>query len=361
MSDKDDDSEKSFDPTPEKLKKAREEGNVPKSVDLSVAAAYVGLAIAFYATGESVVEEFGTILLAFLDQPDRLASVFFGGAATAPVGMLLQATVLAVLPWFAIPFVLVFLSILAQKAFVFAPKKLKPKLSKISVISNAKNKFGRSGLFEFGKSFLKLIVYSICLGVYVYMRLPDMIASSATGAMAVIILLAKLAMEFLVIAILLALPIGVVDAAFQHADHKRKNMMSRKEVTDEVKNSEGDPHFKGQRRQRGQEIALSQMLGAVPDADVIVVNPTHYAVALQWSREKGAAPTCVAKGVDEMAAAIREKAQEHGVPIHSDPPTARAMYATVEIGDEISEEHYAPVAAAIRFAEAMRQKAKGRV
>ncbi|SCZ74021.1 EscU/YscU/HrcU family type III secretion system export apparatus switch protein [Epibacterium ulvae] len=361
MSGQDDDSDKSFDPTPEKLKKAREEGNVPKSVDLSVAAAYIGFTIALYTAGESVVTRFGSILMTFLDQPDRMAAVFFDGTATAPVGMLLQSTMLSLLPWFAIPFVLVFLSILAQKAFVFAPKRLKPKLSKISVISNAKNKFGRSGLFEFGKSFLKLVLYSICLGVFVYWRLPEMIASSATGATSVMMLLAKLAMEFLIIAILLSLPIGVIDAAFQHADHKRKNMMSRKEITDETKNSEGDPHFKGQRRQRGQEIALSQMLGAVPDADVIVVNPTHYAVALQWSREKGAAPTCVAKGVDEIAAAIRQKAQESGVPIHSDPPTARAIFATVEIGQEIHEEHYAPVAAAIRFAEEMRKKAKGRI
>ena len=103
------------------------------------------------------------------------------------------------------------------------------------------------------------------------------------------------------------------------------------------------------------------MIAAVPDADVVIVNPTHYAVVLKWSREQGSAPSCVAKGVDEIAAAIREKAQEHGVPIHSDPPTARALYATVEIGEEIQEEHYGPVAAAIRFAEAMREKAKGRV
>jgi flagellar biosynthetic protein FlhB len=103
------------------------------------------------------------------------------------------------------------------------------------------------------------------------------------------------------------------------------------------------------------------MMADVPKADVVIVNPTHYAVALQWSREKGSAPKCVAKGVDEVAAAIRRVANEHAVPIHSDPPTARALHATIEIGEEIMEEHYAPVAAAIRFAEAMRQRAKGGV
>ena len=108
-------------------------------------------------------------------------------------------------------------------------------------------------------------------------------------------------------------------------------------------------------------IAQNQMMAEVPKADVIIVNPTHYAVALKWSRLPGEAPICVAKGVDEIARAIRETAQEAGVPIHSDPPTARSLYATAEIGEEIGPDFYRAVAAAIRFAEAMREKAKNRI
>ncbi|MEX5597737.1 flagellar type III secretion system protein FlhB [Pseudophaeobacter sp. C1-32P7] len=359
MSGGDDDSDKSFEPTAQKLQKAREKGEVAKSTDLSVAAAYLGLVVALYVSGSGMVEGFGTVLISLLDQPDRLAQQMFTGAASAPVGGILMALVIPILPIFILPFGAVLLSILAQRALVFAPSKLEPKMSKISIISNAKNKFGRAGLFEFLKSFVKLVLYSICLGVYLSYRLPEMIASSGTGAFSVVAMLAQLGMEFLVIALLLALPVGVVDAVFQHAEHIRKNMMSRQEIQDEVKDSEGDPHVKGQRRQKGQQIAMGQMMADVPKADVVIVNPTHYAVALQWSREKGSAPKCVAKGVDEVAAAIRRVANEHAVPIHSDPPTARALHATIEIGEEIMEEHYAPVAAAIRFAEAMRQRAKG--
>ncbi len=361
MSGQDDDSEKSFDPTPEKLKKARENGDVAKSTDLSVAAAYLGLVVAFFGTGLGPVQNLGSTMMMFFDQPDRLVELYFEGSSSSPVSSLIASVLLAVLPWFAVPACLVLLSILGQKAFVVAPSKLEPKLSKISPISNAKSKFGRSGFFEFFKSFIKLLIYSIGLGYFLTSHMPEMIASAATGPFSVMMLLASLMMSCLIIATLIATGIGILDASFQHAEFKRKNMMSRKEVTDEQKNSEGDPHFKGKRRQRGQEIALSQMIGVVPDADVVIVNPTHFAVALQWSREQGSAPTCIAKGVDEIAAAIREVAQEHGVPIHSDPPTARAIYATVEIDQEIQEEHYAPVAAAIRFAEAMREKAKGRV
>ena len=103
---------------------------------------------------------------------------------------------------------------------------------------------------------------------------------------------------------------------------------------------------------------LTQMMADVPRADVVIVNPTHYAVALTWSRQPGAAPVCVAKGVDEIAARIREIAAEAGVPIRSDPPTARALYATTDLGAEIAPEHYRPVAAAIRFAEMMRKRAR---
>ncbi|MGR3761342.1 flagellar type III secretion system protein FlhB [Roseobacteraceae bacterium NS-SX3] len=360
MSGQDDDSDKSFEPTPEKLRKAREKGEVAKSTDLSVAAGYMGLVIALYAAGGDSMQALGSVLMAFLDQPDRLAGQIFGdGSAAGPAGGLMGAAAKAVLVLFLLPFVLVLLSILGQRALVFAPSKLEPKLSRISLISNAKNKFGRAGLFEFFKSALKLTLYSVVLGVYLSYRMEDMVASAATGPHSVVLMLAQLSMEFLVIALLISLAIGVVDAVFQHAEHQRKNMMSLKEIRDEMKDSEGDPHMKGERRQRAQKIAMSQMMADVPKADVVVVNPTHYAVALQWSRAPGAAPVCVAKGVDEVAAAIRKVANENAVPIHSDPPTARALHASVEIGEEILEEHYAPVAAAIRFAEAMRQRAKG--
>ena len=157
---------------------------------------------------------------------------------------------------------------------------------------------------------------------------------------------------------LIAAVIGAIDYLWQRAEHLRRNRMSRKELMDEMKQSEGDPHMKSQRRQRGVEIATKQMVADTAKADVVIVNPTHYAVALQWKRESRRPPVCLAKGVDEVAARIREVAMEHGVPIHSDPPTARALHATIDIGQEIHPDHYKSVAAAIRFAEKMRQKAK---
>ncbi len=354
----DDDSEKSHEATPQKLQKAREKGEVAKSTDVSVAAAYGGLLLTAMVFGSGSVERFGSAMMVMLDQPDQLATLFFDGGASAPVGGLMRAVAAPLAPWFIIPAAAVVLSVLAQRAFVFAPTKIAPKLSRISILSNAKNKFGRSGFFEFFKSFAKLTLYSACLGLFLRARLPDMVGAAASGPLTGIALMARLCIEFMFLAVVIATAIAGLDMAWQYHEHLRKNRMSRKEIMDETKDAEGDPHMKQQRRQRGQQIAMNQMMADVPGADVVIVNPTHYAVALKWSRMRGAAPVCVAKGVDEIAATIRETAMTAGVPIHSDPPTARAIHATVELGQEISEDHYRAVAAAIRFAEQMRMRAR---
>lgn len=361
MSGQDDDSEKSFDPTPKKLADARKKGEIARSTDLQTAAGYVGLTVALLAVGSQVVENFGSALMTLLDQPAELAALVFEGDATAIMGGIGQSVGFAVLPIFVLPALAVLLTIAAQNGFVFAPTKLKPKLSKISIISNAKNKYGRGGLFEFAKSFSKLVIFSTCLALFLKSRLPEMVTAVQLSPGLIVSFLAELCIAFLFVVVMVSGAIGVVDALWQHSEHIRKNRMSRKDITDENKDSEGDPHMKQARRQRAQEIAMSQMMSDVPDADVVIVNPTHYSIALKWSRFSGSAPICVAKGVDEVARRIRETAQSNGVPVRSDPSTARALYAVVEIGEEIPPDLYQSVAAAIRFAEDMRVRAKQQV
>lgn len=360
MSGGDDDSDKSFDPTPQKLLEARKKGDVAKSTDLLTAASYLGLLVAIFAAGAGAMQHFGSAMMTLLDQTDTLVPMFFDGRASGPSGGLMQAVGWSLAPIFVFPAVGVVLALFAQQAWVFAPSKLEPKLSRISIISNAKNKFGRDGIFEFLKSFVKLMIFSACLALFIRAWLPDMIGVLQTDPNTVIALLAKVCTAFLGVVVIVSGLIGGIDALWQHASHIRKNMMSRKDITDETKESEGDPHLKQERRQRAFAASQTQMMKDVPTADVIIVNPTHYAVALKWSRLPGEAPECVAKGVDEIAATIRRLGAEAGVPIHSDPPTARALHAAVEIGAQIRHEDYAPVAAAIRFAEDMRRRAKAR-
>ncbi|MEO0939506.1 MAG: flagellar type III secretion system protein FlhB [Pseudomonadota bacterium] len=360
MSGQSDEADKSFEPTAQKLEKARKKGEFPKSTDLHTAAAYAGLTLALLAFGEDAVRGFGTVMMVLLDQAASLAPLMVDDSGTAAMGSVLLDTARTLAPLFFIPALAVLTSVLAQRAFVVTPSKLQPKLNRVNPLSNAKNKFGRAGLFEFFKSFLKLVIYSAILAFFLSWRMADIMSAVTGNPMLALQLMAELLIAFLAIVILVAAAIGALDAMFQHQEHLRKNRMSRKEVQDEHKEAEGDPHLKQERRQRAQAIAMTQMMADVPGADVVVVNPTHYAVALRWDRSPGSAPACVAKGVDEVALRIREVAAEHGVPIHSDPPTARALHATTEIGDEITPDQYQAVAAAIRFAEAMRKKARDR-
>jgi len=359
MSGDQDDTDKTHEPTQHKLDEARKKGELARSADLTTAAAYWGFLITGLLAGSYSVTHVSTQFMVMMDQADGLSDLIFAGHATAPVGGMMSSLMSGLAAWFILPAGLALLSLFATRTLVFSPSKLAFKASRINPISNAKNKFGPSGLFEFAKSMVKLIAYSVVLGLFLQARLPDLEGSLYAEPGGIGALLGKVLVEFMLVVCIVALVIGGIDFLWQHFDHLRKNRMSHQELRDESKQQEGDPHMKSERRARGAQIASEQMMADVPKADVILVNPTHYAVALKWSREPGAAPHCVAKGVDHMALAIRELAAKHDVPIRHDPPTARALYATTRIGDQIDPDHYRAVAAAIRFAETMRRRAGG--
>ena len=360
MAGQDDDTDKTEEPTQHRLEEARKKGELARSADLNTAGSYAGFLLAGATAGAASIRDASSSLMPMFSRSHDLASLVFeadGGGGAAALGGVLLWVCAATAVWFALPAGIALLSVLAQRSLVIAPSKLEPKLSRINPVENAKNKFGPTGLFEFAKSALKLLLFCVMLGVYLAGRLPQIAGSLHAEPRIIGGLMARMTLEFLFVVLLIALAIGAVDFLWQHHDHRRRNMMSLKEVRDEHKQNEGDPHMKQQRRQKAMEIAANQMMADLPQADVVIVNPTHYAVALKWSRAPGAAPACVAKGIDHMAQAIRECASEHGVPVHSDPPTARALYAGTEIGQEIDASQYRAVAAAIRFADKMRQKA----
>ena len=353
MSEQDEAAEKSHEPTQKKLDDARKKGEIARSNDVNVALAYFGVWGLFIVTGGAAVSQLGSGLQTSMRQAfDHANSLDFSASMFAPV--LYEACRFVAL-FALVPASLIILALLAQRALLFTPNKLQPKLSRLSILKNAQNKFGRSGLFEFAKSFVKLFIYSLCLALFLGSHFDTIIGVSAASERGAILVLFDLLKSFLGLAVLIAASIGALDYGWQLMEHQRKNRMSHKELRDESKESEGDPHLKQARRARAQEVAMNQMMAEVPSADVIIVNPTHYAVALKWEGAKTSAPKCVAKGVDETALRIRAVATDSNVAIHSDPPTARLLYAGVEIGQEISPEHYAAVAIAIRFAETLRQ------
>lgn len=350
--------DKQFEATQKKLDDARAKGEIVKSTDLTTAAGYGGIVIVSVSLGGASLIGAASSLKVLLDQADQLGGVMFSGSPAPLLAGIIGEVARHISMWFVIPAAMALLSLLGQRAIVFAGDKLQFKLSRISPISGFKNKFGRQGLFEFAKSFVKLIIYGVVLGFFLAGQMDRIVATMYLTPAMVLVELGRLTTSLMLIVLGVAVILGTIDYLWQFMEHHRKHRMSRKEVMDEMKQSEGDPKLKQQRRQKAVSIAMNKMIADVPTADVVIVNPTHYAVALKWDRSSIGAPICVAKGVDEIAAKIRELAIENGIPIHSDPPTARGLFATVEVGAEISPDRYAAVAVAIQFAEKVRMKAR---
>jgi flagellar biosynthesis protein FlhB len=357
MSQGEEDGEKEHAPSQKRLEDARRQGDVAKSTELSAAAAYGGLLLAgaFGLGSLGVAAQSGVVLL---DQAPDIAQLMTG-SAHAVLARLLASALVPLLLFLGLPALLTLITLLAQRSIVVAPNKLRPKLSRISPLSIAKQKFGIDGLFEFGKSFVKLLLVGSILGWFLMRNADEILATAGLDPRLSLAVLYDLLGRFLFLVIAMTGVIGAGDYLWQRQALIRRNRMSRKDILDEMKESEGDPHTKATRRQRGQDLAMNQMIAEVARANVVIVNPTHYAVALRWTRGSRTAPILVAKGVDDVARRIRDKAAEHGVPIHADPPTARALHATVEIGKAIQPDHYRAVAVAIRFSEAMRKRARG--
>lgn len=349
--------EKSFEATPQKLEKARKKGDIPRSMDVSPAAVILGLFLAFNTMGKDILDTAFPPLRRFLSDPDLLGSALLGSGVGHAWGDFSIAFLKGTAFLFALPFLASLIAFGAQRAIIFSPQKLKPKLSRLSPIENAKNKFGTSGLVQFLKNLTKASAVSVGLLYFLNSQWDVFFGLISGEASQIVYQLGKTIVSLTLIALAIFSSIALVDLLWQRYHHGQKMRMTHQEVRDEHKQSEGDPHLKAERRQKAQDLAANHMLRDVPNADVIVVNPSHYAVALRWSRNSGEAPICVAKGTDAIAARIREIADQNTVPIYRDPPTARALFASTEIGAEIDPSHYRAIAVAIRFAEQMQRKA----
>lgn len=351
--------DKTQDATPRRIQKAREEGDIARSNDTQAAAAYAGLAVAMLLGAYWSAEHLGAALLPFLDDPHRLSGVVLGPGGGATLGDVAARIGFAVLPILALPAAAVLVALFAQRGIVFAPTKIRPKLSKISIVSNAKQKYGPQGLVEFLKSAVKMTAVGLVVYFAASAEFDRLARYSGLDGRALPHLLEAQLWTVLGGVLAVMVLIAAADLLWQRFHHLNRLRMSHQEVRDEVKQSEGDPHVRQQRRDRARTIATNRMLLDVPKADVVVTNPTHYAVALAWQRGSRRPPVCLAKGVDEVAARIREIAESAGVPLHADPPSARSMHALVKVGQEVLSEHYRAAAAAIVFADKVRARAMG--
>ncbi len=347
MAEEEGDSEdKTEAPSPRRLQKAREDGQVPVSREFSTLASLGGAALALLMLGPTMATKLSLGLKHLIENSHQMTP---GAAALQAVGLLL----LTVIPFLVVPMALGAGITLLQTRFLFNAKAIAPKFSKINPLSKAKQLLGVDNLVEFLKAVGKVGVLGIAIWNVLGTDLSRLKALVGLDAAQVF---AESGSEVrrLLLSVLLAFGLlAGADIIWTNLRHYMRLRMNREDLKREAKESEGDPHIKGRRRQLQMQRARQRMMAEVPTAQVVVTNPTHYAIALRYDRDKSAAPIVVAKGVDDVAARIRELAEKSGVPLVANPPLARALYK-VDLNEEIPAEHYQVVAEVIAFVMGLR-------
>ena len=345
MAEKDqDDSQKTEEPTPKRLQEARDKGDVAKSQEVNhwfMLSAFA-LTLAVFAPG--VMRELAEVMLPFFSSPHDLR---FGN------GDILLDLVLQVAAILALPIALFLAAAIAggmiQHGLIFSAENLKPKLSKISLIEGTKRLFSAKAIAEFIKGIAKITIVGAVIFLVVYPDWPMVEIMPKLGFSESLWLMLDEAVAVLIGVIAVMAAIAGLDFMFQRFQHTKKLRMSRQDIRDEMKQAEGDPMVKARLRQIRTERARQRMMAAVPEADVVITNPTHFSVALSYKMEEMAAPRVVAKGIDHIALKIREVAKEHDIMLVENRPLARALYDGVEIEQEIPPEHYKAVAEVIGY------------
>jgi len=346
VSDQPDRQEKVHDPTPQRLRKAREEGNVFRSKEMSsVGMLSVGSAVLILGMPSAFGVLQGLMTRLFLGAPTMEFTPRSMQALLADTGMHV-ALVLA--PFFGVLMVAGAGLSLAQTGWHPTAKPLVPKGNRISPLQGIKRLFSSKGLFETGKSLAKIAVVGPLAYFAIKGHLPEILVLHTVPFEGIFTMAAGWIATLLVQMLLALALLSAVDFAFEKWKYKQDLKMTDREVKDESKEQEGDPHVKGKRRQVARELARRPRLDhAVMQADVVVTNPTHYAVALRYDPAEGGAPRVLAKGIRKRALRIKGLAADLGVPTIEDRPLARALYAAVPEGHEIAEDLYPAVAAVL--------------
>jgi flagellar biosynthetic protein FlhB len=345
--------DKTEEPTAQRLSKAREEGQIARSQELAPAAMMVMATLFFTMMGQYIFNSMGNLFKSQLqfdrkitDKAELLPAIF---------GSAIVDGFVIVLPLIAIMAVIAALSTTLAGGFIFSPKLALPNFGKLNPMSGLKRMFGTDALIQLGKAIAKFLVVGAILLVSVMNNLNDLTNISQMDLGQAVKVAGTIIVDSCFWLSLGLVLVALVDVPLQRHQLNEKLKMTKQEVKDEMKNSEGNPEVKGQIRRRQREILNNKMMGKVKDADVVITNPTHFAVALSYDPNGDGAPILVAKGDDGLAARIREEATKHGVYLFEAPLLARALYFTTKLDHPIPEALYHAVAQVIAFVFSLNQ------
>ncbi len=347
MSDSNDAASRTEEATPRKLQQARERGEVVKTPDLAALASLSGAAAALALGGGWLSRNLANTLTPFLASPDTMSFDGHGGV------LIMRAAVMAAAPVMGVVLLTAcaagIFGNLIQTGFMFSPERLSFDFKKVSPIEGFKRVFGIDGFVQFLKSLLKVTLTGLLAWWVLDPHLSEMENLVGMDPIAMMTFAVDILRRLVFAVAAFLLVVAGADWFWQRQRFMAKMRMSKEELKEDYRQSEGDPHIKARQKQLRAERARRRMMQAVPTATVVVMNPTHFAVALKYDTSEAPAPLCVAKGLDSLALKIREVAEAHGVPIIEDPTLARALYATVDVDEIIPPAHYEAVAKIIGF------------
>ncbi|MFZ4541361.1 MAG: flagellar biosynthesis protein FlhB [Rickettsiales bacterium] len=355
MSESEDDASKTEEPSQKKLEEARKKGQIASSRELYHF--FMMLAFVFFVAvlGPKLGHDSLRILSPYITKPDQF-DMGPGGVITT-----MRSFIFGILGLLMLTFLLTVIAAITpavlQKKIVFSTEHIRPKLSKLSPLSGFGRLFGMKAAIEFAKNLLKVfVVGAICTMVALPYRneLPHLLRATADSTL--LVYTQDISQRILMGVCMFLFLLSIIDYVYQRFILLKSLRMSKHELKDEYKQQEGDPHVKQKLRSIRRERAKKRMMSNVPKADVIITNPTHFAVALKYDAATMQAPVVLAKGADVIAARIREKATEHKIPIVRNPPLARILYDTTEIDDEIPMAHYQAVAKIIGYVYRLKGK-----
>lgn len=344
---KPDDASKTEDASAKKLEEARNRGQVAQSRDLSTWVMFLVAAILVGAATPYMFSSLTHILRGFLENAHAMPQ------APGGIGIILSELFFDTLGATFVIFLALLVAAIAgpamQIGFILAPEVLKPDLSKISIAKGFARLFSFRSLFEFIKGLLKITAIGL---VGYYLTAPYYGAIEHTIDLPTLGMLDEtraLSVRMLIGILIALLAISLADFMYQRWEYMKQMRMTKQEVKEEYKQTEGDPHIKGKLKQLRMEKARQRMMQNVPKADVVITNPTHFSIALKYNPDEADAPVVIAKGMDDVAMRIREIAKEHDIILYENPPLARTLYDTVEVDEIIPEELYKAVAEIISF------------
>jgi len=343
----DSDLEKSEPASPRRLEQAREEGDVPRSRELATCTILLGAGLGLQFLGGNLVRHLDHMLSAGLSL-DR-ARVYDFNLLLSQLGAGATEVLIAFAPLAGLLMLVALASPVLIGGWLFSAKSLQPNFSRMNPLSGIGNMFSTRAAMELVKAIIKAILVGSVSWMVIKRELDTMLGLVVEPLQEGGAHLGHLLLTSFIAIVSVLVVIALIDAPYQMWQYANKLKMTREELRQEAKESEGDPQVRGRIRQMQREMARRRMMAEVPTADVVVTNPTHFAVALKYTEGKMGAPRVVAKGADEVAARIRELAAENKVPLMEAPPLARALYKHTELGDQIPEALYTAVAEVLAY------------